>query len=589
MIPTEKFDPEWFISQLEYKPLRNISKNIKQKSIEVIGFDTEADITGKPFMFCDSNGIIYKYNDIPHKLFNRTNRNSQYVVYNLKYDSGAILHHLPLHKLQELQVTDETEYNGIKYSVIGYKMLRLCKGKNCITFWDIYAFYETSLNRASEIYLNDKKLDQDVTNYSLNYISANWFDIAKYCIHDSLLTKRLADIIIGKFESFGVFPQALYSTAYVSWKWFQKRCDYIHVKRQWDRNPRVLEYAIQSYNGGKFEVTQKGPGYYYEYDIVSAYPYEISNLIDIRDAKHCRDRKYHPGAVYGFIKCRINIDKNIFSPIPVKRNGTNIYPVGWFDAYITKAEYEYLISLNIDVKIFDAEWLYVKKKYYPYKEAINELMQFKNHFKQTGEKLDYMTVKIFLNSFYGKMIQMIDRQGKIETGSAWNPIYASVITANCRLRVTELQNKYPSIIATHTDSVISNMELPIHEGSELGQWEYSTQGDGIILGTGVYQIGGKSRFRGFRTKRQLLDLIPTKGARGYIDQTTAVSWRTVAHRSMETDIINRFITDSKIISPSIDTKRFWIDDYKDFSEVRKKIVYSYPWKLNGKDSLILKF
>lgn len=581
MISDREIPADWLLSKILYKPLRSTTNNYKLKSLTVFGFDTEAYRSGKPFMFCTSEGDVFKYTDIPHRLFSRKYQNANFVTYNLRYDSGAILHHLPREKLRELQENDECENNGYKYKVIANKYLSIVKGKNAIKFWDIFTFYMTSLDNAAKTFLGEGKLEQDVTLYNYKYVQRNWDDIAKYCIRDADLTKRLAQIAISKFEDFGVYPQKLYSTAYISWEYFRKKCDYIHVKRQYQKNPRVLEYALQAYNGGKFEVTRKGPGYYYEYDIVSAYPYEIANLVDIRNAKHCREAKYHKNAVYGFLLCDITIPQNVSSPVAIKRGSLNIYPEGRYTKIITKQEYEYLISHNANINIIDAEWLFVSSKRYPYKREIHRLMNYKNRYKQEGKLIDYHIIKIFLNSFYGKMIQMYDDDGLLKTGTAWNPIYGSVITANTRIRIAELQTRYPEIVAVHTDSVIATHELPIHQGSGLGDWEKSGEGSGVILGTGIYQIGSKSRFRGFRTKTPLLDILPQRGPKHVMERTAPLSWRQVAFRGLDSSNINYFRNEQKIITPASDQKRVWIDDYTDFAEIRHRNVESVAYFVDG--------
>jgi hypothetical protein len=203
-------------------------------------------------------------------------------------------------------------------------------------------------------------------------------------------------------------------------------------------------------------------------------------------------------------------------------------------------------------------------------------MEFKNKFKRENKKLDYHTIKIFLNSRYGKMVQLIDKKEYWLAGSSWNPIYASVITANCRVRISEMQQKYKSVIAVHTDSIISTEKLPFEDKGNLGDMLFEIEGEGVVLGSGIYQIGSKSKFRGFNSKKKLLDILPDKGKELHIEVERPYSWREVAHRNMDLTMINRFSNIPRDMNLNFDIKRIWLDDYKDFSEVRERVVDSVP-------------
>lgn len=564
------------IRDIKYRAYTKKSNKKLQKSLTVYGLDSEADIEGNLIMVCTSEGDVWKPGDLPRAFFTRKYRGANFVAFFLRYDSGSLLQHLPIAQLKELQETGETFHNETKYTVLANKYLAMRRSNHTVTVWDIFGFYLMSLNAAARKFLDDQKKEQDVTLYTKEYIENNFYDIADYCIHDACLAKRLAERIICKFEEFGVYPQKLYSTAYVSWRYFRQKCDYMHVQRFYDKAPEVLQMALDAYNGGKFEVTRKGPGHFYEYDIVSAYPYEISNLVDITEAKLSHEKKYRKDATYSFYKCYIKIPKHLPSPVALKRGGTNIYPVGDFTKTITKNEYEWLVSHGADCIIIEAVHLFADKRKHPYREEIKRLMEYKDLFKAEGRKLDYHTIKIFLNSLYGKMVQLINDNGVLKAGSAWNPIYGAVITANTRISVTEYQRQFPSIVAVHTDSLISTEPLPIVTSSELGGYEHQLEGDGFIMGCGVYQIGEKNKIRGFRTRHNLESFIPESGRTHKIIETKPLSWRQVAFRNLDPDQINHFVEVEKEITPAFDNKRFWLNDYTDFAEVRYRNVESVP-------------
>lgn len=572
------------IDNIRYKPSKYNRQKKYKNSLEVIGLDTEAYTSGGCFMIATSLGDIFQPDDFPACLFSRKYRGKKFVCYNLKYDSGALLQILSIEDLKVLQTKDKVKVDKYVYTSIANKCLSVKKGKNTIHIYDTFNFYQMSLAKAAKKFLGKSKRDIDISLFTPDYVKEHWEAIAKYCIHDAVLVKELSGVLIDIFESFGVYPQKLYSVAYISYQYFRNTCAWIHVKRYWNNYKEVLDFAMQSYNGGKFEVTCKGTGYYYEYDIVSAYPYEISNLIDIRDARIITSMKYEKDAVYGFLDCTMKIPVKVSSPIAMKKKIVNYYPVGTFRKVITKTEYEYLIEQGCDITIHKAYWLMKKSITYPYKYQIERLMEFKDRFKADKKAIEYHTMKFFLNSFYGKFIQLIPKDKYYKAGNSWNPIYGSIITANCRTRISALQQKHPEIVAVHTDSIISTKPLDFPETGHLGQFSFEDKGEGIILGSGIYQVGKKSKFRGFATKIDLKDLIPPRGKTIDISKVRPYTWREVAHRNLSVSQINLFEDMPRKLNLNFDCKRIWLNDYKDFSEVLERNVESVPWMIDDTDS-----
>jgi len=200
----------------------------------------------------------------------------------------------------------------------------------------------------------------------------------------------------------------------------------------------------------------------------------------------------------------------------------------------------------------------------------------KQQFKKDHKDFDYHTVKIFLNSLYGKFVQLIDKGDHYDASTCWNPIYGSIITANCRVRVSQWQFQLPSVCAVHTDSILTNEKLSIEKCNELGALSFETEGKGVILGSGIYQIGDKVRFRGFPLKTSLMDIIQTGKKTLTLQNKHAYTWREVIFHNWNKDLINQFTTLNKKVDINFDQKRLWINDWKNFSEVPNRKVESIP-------------
>lgn len=555
-------------------PQRKSSK--KKKSIQVYGLDTEAYRSGQCFMLATSEGDVFTPDKFPGCFFGRKYRSKNFVVYNLSYDAGAILQQLPLDKLNDLRKGKHVLYKDYIYHSIPKKCLSISRKGHTIHIYDMHGFYEGKLEYNAEKYLAEHKDDLDPKKFTKAFVKANWDLIAKYCIHDAHLVCKLAELLIKKFESWGVYPQKLYSTAYVSYQYFKTHTRYVTVERYWQKYPKVLYYAMQSYNGGKFEVTEKGTGHFYEYDIISAYPYEIANLLDISHAHVVDSKQYKKSADYGFLRIRGKIPVDLHSPVVIKRNKVNTYPAGYIERVITKKEYEYLTENGATLEIIDAIWLFCNYRSYPYRKAIKELIKYKNRYKVEHKDLDYHTIKIFLNSLYGKFVQLIDKGKFWHATTCWNPIYGSIITANVRVRISAMQQKHPDIIAVHTDSIISKKSLPITHKGSLGDFIYETAGPGIIIGSGIYQIGDKVKFRGYSIPINLIEAIDRRSKYLIVKEQHSYTWRETVFRKWNPDKINKFKELPKRVHVNFDQKRIWLNDYKYFSDMLKRNVISTP-------------
>lgn len=574
---------EKILSNVIYKIYPHARKTTKvRKGIgDLIGLDTEADTSGRCFMIGLSDGRVMLPEEFPEGLFTRNYRDRHFVCYNLKYDEGALLRRLPLEVLERLRETSEADHEGYHYRVFSGKALIVRKGHHNIFIWDMYKFYEHSLEYNARKYLGRSKLKSPVKEYTEEFIIKHWTEIAEYCVNDAILVRDLGLKLLETFREFGLIPEKLYSTAFISYQHFRRTCNYVGVRRFWEEDRRVLDFAMRSYAGGKFETILRGPGDFYEYDITSAYPHEISRLVDITHSKTVWGQKYRPSAVYGIYDCKISIPASLPSPVPVKLRAVNIYPAGQFRKTIIKSEYDYLTANGADVEIIDSVQFHVDRKIYPYRREILRLVKLKKLYKETGEELKYHMVKILLNSLYGKMVQLIETPSGWKAGPSWNPIYAGIITANVRVRLTELQRQYPEIVAVHTDSVITTAPLAIPTGKELGSWYFETSGRGVIAGTGIYQIGDKTRLRGFQSNINLFELFDAPGKILQLADTRAKSWREVVFHGWDPAEINRFTTEVKNLNVNFDRKRLWLSDYKNFRDLLTSVSDSVPYTLAG--------
>lgn len=533
---------------------------------EAYGVDADGHSRGEPFMFCTSLGDVFQPDDIPDMFFTPRYHYANFMVYNLKYDSGAFLYHLPVAHLRELRMEGRTFYLGRRYRYIPHKLLKIQEDKVTVCFWDISQFYKMSLDNAAKRYLNRSKLDIPTKKFTPLYVRRFRKYIARYCILDAKLTADLGRYLVDKLIEFGITPTTLYSCASVSFTYFCTNANVITSWKLWNEDRTALALACDAYEGGKFEVTKRGSFQAaYEYDLTSAYPYEIANLVDISQARVEHSKKYHKDAVYGFVRVHISNLDGKHLPCGIMKNNVRIYPAGEYYLTITKEEYEYLLSLNIDVKILAGVWFHVCRKRYPYRKTIMGLFDIKSKVKGKDKMLYYVS-KVVMNGFYGKCVQCIEQpNGKIAIGSGWNPVYGSVITANTRIKVTKMQNALQdACLAVHTDSIMSTRKLgPRHIRGGLGNFEEVPEacGSGVIIACGMYQIGESNAFKGFKPKsgETWIDILKKYSKRKSVPykQLHVESWLEAMAKGHEPTAINVFENSIKMVDLNCDNKRIW--------------------------------
>ena len=562
----------------------------------IVGIDSETFPDGHPFMLCTSFGDTLTPADFPHVLFSDRYLLSNFVCWNLKFDSGAILMACGLthEALDVLRRMGEVRFNGLTYHYIAHKHLKIESGnQEWVKFWDVAQYYHSSLDAAAEKYMGENKMDIETKTFTPEYVNKKWDTIAKYCIKDAILTKKLTDRIIEKLTEFEISTPSLYSCASITAQYFSQNTSIPDTFQLWNGYPDVMAMACDAYAGGKFEITARGSfDMAYEYDLASAYPYEMSNLKDVSEVRVVRDTSYfHSDADFGFCRVRIECDGDHL-PCGLMDGAQRYYPKGTFYTTITMNEVAYIATLpNTNIDIISGVYLYCETNHYPFRQIIKKLYEFKDIYKR-GDQTLYLLVKILMNSYYGKGCQVIPdlnlkkyeeyslqstdflkvfewlnfknpKPGKnFKPGQHFNPIYASVITANTRIKIATMQNLLKdSCLAVHTDSVITTKPIPDKLLSPgLGGWAFEVDGSGLIVACGQYQIGSISKFKGVvpRKRESWTSLLSKAGSRSKISypQTLVESWIEATGKNHR-DQINVFRPDKKVIDLNVDTKRVW--------------------------------
>lgn len=429
------------------------------------------------------------------------------------------------------------------------------------------------------------------------------------------MTKQLADYFWKLiYQTLNFYPKRPISKGKLSEEYFLNTC-YIPIIK--DIPKPVIIMAYNNFNGGRFELLKKG--YYpeiYCYDISSAYPYQMTKLIDYSNGKWKKIKKFNPDADYGFYHCHVKCLEPYFSPFTVRRAGLSIYPNGSFYQYLNSDEITFIKQFypKIKLTILRGYEFTTAFEVYPFKEEIERLYEWKS--REKDETIKYC-VKIILNSLYGKTIQTVgDRTGKL-----FNPLYATKITSNTKLELQKLALQSPeNIIQFSTDSVISKVPLIVPDKPKLGDFSFEFTGKGIFAMSDIYSLWNltdksifsdektekasktKDKFRGFnKTKdtlfnifeyldleeknKTLLDILKIMGNKTkyeYIKKRPYHLGECIRHTNTRTlDDINVFFEENKTIDLNSDIKRFWQRKFTNAKDCMTNQINSYPLNFGG--------
>lgn len=588
------------------------SRSKKRPSLEVVGFDSETTTDGDIFLLADSFGeYIWKptLRDCLDFLFLRSHHQKLNLFYNLEFDVRGIIKMLRETRQKILVAEGKLEvnlpYRGRNHPVV-YN-LRYCKDRmyvvkgktGTVPFFDLAQFFShRSLANAAKTFVSDYK--EPVTDYDFTpeSVEERKDEILKYCLKDCELVRKLGELTKEKFESLGIYESKYISPAFLSERFFNKRCyvprtvDLIKRKRiVREQNTNPVEYAFRAYAGGWIEIQKRGHfEKLYHYDINSAYPFVMGHLVDPNLGSWVYSKEWLKGSTYAFVRCSVCVDPTVLgmnwppllhiSPIsylfPSKGMYFRVYPVGAWECYLSKSEYLFVRDHLGHVEIIDG-WFFFSDPDVPrpLRDQIEKLYRRKHDLKKEIEKdpkalVEYQSVKLLLNSLYGKTIQRVpvkrlDLTGNIlidhfKTGNFFNPIWASVITSEVRLKIAEglLQNPY-SCAAITTDGVLTTEPLKLDFGDALGSWSQEPPGETVIVLPGAYGIKGQrpeNKVRGFA---------------GIFKDHKAKDWFDYLSRHKKESFIE--VVDRRPVSlmeAFLQTERFGIHDINRFVEFRRK-------------------
>lgn len=564
----------------------------------VVGFDSET-LHGYARLICASDGRQAWVDNADKALSFLCQRGYQKTLnfwFNLQFDFDAIVKWLPEDNLRELGASNKTEYHGYKISVIPKKTFRIVRNNHTHKFYDVAQFYESSLEVAAATFLGQSKFIEDIDRAMLGSDASYWaprlHKILRYCANDARLTARLAERLQSEIlVSCEFYPGSYVSKASLSAQYFRKNCEFPDV-REIPHN--VQEMAFNNYFGGRFEVTERGNvGLTTNLDIVSAYPYEIAQLIDPTLGTWRQVSTHHPDADLGFYLCKVVVPYMALTPLSRRYGQRVIYPVGSWGAFLSADEIR-AYGRDIDIRVVTGYEFTADRIRYPFRDAIEHLFAQKQ--RSTKGTMQYLLYKRLMNSFYGKFYEKLAVGGRrYRAGLLFNPVYATLITGRCRIKMWQMARRFGNrCLSMATDGMLVRGDVDIESENVLGGWEVLEPAETIIIRSGMYQYGGELKQRGIMK----VDNLKTKYGEfesvfDYIEQFPGLMvYPVINHRPRHLreclqmkdedalDHINVFEDITIKIDISKDMKRSWLSAPMCGSDLIEKRFESCPHDLN---------
>jgi hypothetical protein len=564
-----------------------------------------------PLFIEDSRNQRKAFNKIINYLTQPRFEQSFNWFFNIQYDFESIIKYLSTSDLNELYTEGTLDFiierMGeeilCKIEYMKRKYFGIVMDKHYFHFYDLFNFMDMSLNKASKKYLGEQKnsdVDSSRLNLDIDYWNMNQDIIIKYCIQDSILTKKLADRFWKTMDdNLNLVPKRPFSKGKLSEEYFLKYCMIPTVNSFTSpKNRRILEYAYKAFYGGRFELIKRG---YFEkvycYDIKSAYPAQMKDLIDFdftRGKWLIAGTRINPDAHEGWYRVIVETNEINYSPVVHKVNSINIYPNGKYNQYLLKSEIEFIRENfdNTKIRILSGVEFFPKDYNYPFKHEIEKLYEWKD--KETDEDIKHV-VKIILNSIYGKTIQ-ISQNKTSDIGNLFNPMYASIITSKTRMKLLELATQNPeSIIMFSTDGIHSTEPLKVPSNPALGEFAKDFVGEGVYVMSDVYNIWTdkqvKNKIRGFNAGSTkdidsetvyLKDILETmkKATYEYTSNRPIHLGESLIHINKHTkEDINIWEEVNREININGDRKRVWDSEFKNGKDCLKRNINSLPHRV----------
>jgi len=314
----------------------------------------------------------------------------------------------------------------------------------------------------------------------------------EYAIADVLVLWELVYWILSLHRQYNVGLSV--SLADLCGKIFRKK--YVDTPVQ-PTDQAVTMAALRSYHGGKTEMYVKGPMIIqniYEYDIVSAYPFamtQISNFSDYEIIPYQKGQTITQNGLYRITgQSRCNFQPLYTEDFTRSKIFMSQWVTGWeLSSALTHQCFDGVITEGYSIISHDGK--------NGLSDYIWHFFELKAKAKAAGNVTETLWAKLALNTLYGKFISKIAEEvDLLETwrgGVIFHPLIATMITGHVRGYIHEIEHAGNSY-HTSTDAIIchhDSLDTQFPGVNGLGALKKEYQGDVLLVRPKVYVIFDK--------------------------------------------------------------------------------------------------
>ncbi len=342
-----------------------------------------------------------------------------------------------------------------------------------------------------------------------------------------------------------------------------------------DIPPEVALYAYKCLDGGWQEAYKKGHfEQTWDYDISSAYPTYISELVDFRYGKWVKSNKFYAKTPYGFCKGLVQIDKQ-FSPIVFDGKEQQYCPTGQWERYLTNKQINQIYDRKIGQFKLESGWYFIPDKIAkPLKGNMENLFEW----KQILKGLEREVVKRILNGCWGKFSEIF-YDG--ELGQQFCPPFAAEIETQPKIQVVDfvLDNHVAdNLLSIAVDGCLLNKKVDLSDSDAMGSWRLNLESSAFVVSAGIGAVKGKNGKGAFSLTydwlKQQIENNPT--ANEYVMSKTTPVTLGNALKNNKVEILGELETTQRSVIIDIEGKRLFKDLPKNGGDLLNNQYESVP-------------
>lgn len=527
-----------------------------------------------------------------------------YVAWNMDFDARAGVHpnFLPWKVCESLGLYGHVKHGAYSFRYTPDKFLEVRhRDKRSFIIFDLAQFFGMSLADFARKHCPDL-LKEDLPEKWYGEMDFALRDkregkILSYAKRDVKIVARARSLLLDSLEVLGMKPTRLSSCASLA------RLRYGKILARLRAPDYINARFERGFFGGRIECATLGKVEDVSlFDINSAYPAEISKLVDPTQGVHLESSlgswRFRGLSDYGLYSLEVFVPLNWrFGPFAVRERGKVFYPVGHVRTIVGAQGLALIRKLKLPYKVRYAYEIFDCPRDVLFPD-MNEM-----YLGRKGSPAS-LAIKLTINSLYGLMAESTNYlleslQGERVISGRWhetkrvygrltNFVLASHITESVRLKVWDAARAHGAHFIA-TDSILVSRGRGPKTGAGLGEWGLKGHyKSGAILGCGRYALNGEKplyHLRGFPVKKEIFErLKKCRTARARIPILETPSLRQWA--------LNPFIGDLNVLTPSskylevADDKRYWPEKHPLISDYFSATIFSKPWIVGRPDHLI---